>query len=346
MASAPGGLGAEEAARAFARLFESAPVGLALLDLEGRPFAVNAALLHQLGLGEAAVLGRPCTDFANPRDFEEVRSRFASLRRGAVESYTVERPMVGAGGREFQAQITMLLIRDEHGAPHCALALVEPMDELSLLRRERDLGKSIVHDLNNLLTVVLGSSEFLLHESAPRVRTNVERLREATLRSADLVRALIDPRITPEIELLDVRETLLDFLPVLDVLAGDAFEVEFNSISTPASVRVDRAGLERSIANLVGNACDAMPGGGTVTISVHTSAGSIGIAVADEGGGIDPAALPHIFENGYTTKSQSRGHGLGLANVRAFAEDAGGSIDVESTLGVGSTFTLRLPRAT
>jgi two-component system NtrC family sensor kinase len=112
-----------------------------------------------------------------------------------------------------------------------------------------------------------------------------------------------------------------------------------------AMVYVGRNELEQVFMNLCDNALDAMPQGGELTMSTHLQQRSIAIHVHDTGTGIPQARLPRIFEPFYTTKEPGKGTGLGLAICRRIIEEAGGTIEVTSVVGHGTTFTIRLPLA-
>jgi signal transduction histidine kinase len=103
--------------------------------------------------------------------------------------------------------------------------------------------------------------------------------------------------------------------------------------------------LQQCVINLVFNAIDAMPGGGTLTLAAcHDRSGSsVDISITDTGNGISDADLPHIFEPFFTTKKEGYGVGLGLSTIFGIMEHHGGSVDVESRPGLGATFVLRLP---
>ena len=121
--------------------------------------------------------------------------------------------------------------------------------------------------------------------------------------------------------------------------------VEVRRSAEPVIVRVDRIHIQQALVNLINNAAQAMPKGGAVTISSGTDNGLGYITVADEGSGIDKETLDRIFEPFFTTKPRGEGTGLGLSLSRRLLEANSGSLDVETTPGKGSTFTMRLPLA-
>ena len=111
------------------------------------------------------------------------------------------------------------------------------------------------------------------------------------------------------------------------------------------SVAADEAQLELALLNLVTNALDAMPNGGTLTLAASSAGGRVRIEVRDTGAGIDSAVLPRIFEPWVTTKPAGRGTGLGLSITRDLVTSLGGTIAVSTSQGRGTTFTIELPAA-
>ena len=139
---------------------------------------------------------------------------------------------------------------------------------------------------------------------------------------------------------------------VLDTGVGSAVALEFDIDRSVWPVMVDVAEFETALANLVTNACDAMPGGGVVTVAAHNdtlrdeaNAGEyVAISVADTGCGIAEDVLGKIFDPFFTTKPIGKGTGLGLSQVHGFAHQAGGTVKVASELGKGTRITILLPR--
>jgi len=144
----------------------------------------------------------------------------------------------------------------------------------------------------------------------------------------------------------------------VQLLAGDGVTLEVHVSSTALLVRIDPGQLEQVLLNLVVNARDAMPGGGTIGVEVGaleldaraalrysdlTGGTYARIAVTDTGEGIDPDAQPHIFEPFFTTKGPSKGTGLGLSIVYGIAKEAGGTVSFSTRPGQGTTFEVLLP---
>jgi signal transduction histidine kinase len=175
----------------------------------------------------------------------------------------------------------------------------------------------------------------------------VEQIRDSARRSVSLVRNLLDAggdtRSSPE-ESFDVNEVVLGMRHVAEQLVGAGIEIRLHLDPAGPRVVADREGFERAVANIASNSRYAMSGSGTFTIETRHEGDNVAIRLSDNGPGIEPDVLDHIFERDFTTKPSGAGHGIGLANVRAFAERAGGSVSAESEVGKGASFTITLPR--
>jgi two-component system cell cycle sensor histidine kinase/response regulator CckA len=227
-------------------------------------------------------------------------------------------------------------------------------DRLEVVGR---LAAGVAHDFKNLLTVVMGNAGLIARrQDLPEdVVRRAGHIVQAAERGAALVRELLEFGREPggHARVLNVAEVVEAFVPILRSAAGPDCPVEFTGEPGAGRAMIDRANLERVLLNLVLNAWDAMPHGGTIRVHVapdHAAeaAGPPGayvrVDVADTGVGIPPDALERVFDPSYTTKPAGKGTGLGLAVVRRVADRAGGFVRVESTVGRGATFRLYLPR--
>ena len=225
------------------------------------------------------------------------------------------------------------------------------------------LAGGIAHDFNNLLTVIMGYSQVLLTElgSQHPLRGKIEETLKAGERAATLVRQLLTfsrkQSMDPKILSLNTAVTSLESL--LRRLIGE--DVKLVSKLDPANgrLRADQAQLEQVLVNLVVNARDAMPKGGTLTIETTQvelirspvyyltplpQGSYVRLAVSDTGCGMDRKTQSHIFEPFFTTKEEGVGSGLGLSTVFGIVTQCGGAIDVTSRVGHGTRFDLYFPR--
>ncbi|MEW5738207.1 MAG: ATP-binding protein [Myxococcota bacterium] len=220
---------------------------------------------------------------------------------------------------------------------------------LAEARRLEAIGRlagGIAHDFNNLLTVVLANAQ-LICDGAPGsdARTRAEEITQAADRAAALTHQLLafakqQPR-TPEP--LDVGALVRGLEPMIRRLVGSAITLAVRLPSTPAIVVADATQLDQVVMNLVANAREAMPQGGTLTVEVSTTPTNVLLTVRDTGVGLDDATRDRIFEPFFTTRAGRGGTGLGLATTHSIVEQCGGSIRVASAPGKGAEFQVTLP---
>lgn len=227
-----------------------------------------------------------------------------------------------------------------------------------------NLTGGMAHDFNNLLGVIIGNLDLLnrRQNSDPRLQELTRDALEAALRGADLTKRLLAfARRQPlQPQRLDVNELVDRMIKLVRRTLGENIDVAFEAGEKVWPVVADPAQLEASLVNLINNARDAMPKGGTLTIATSnrfldedyaslnagvTPGDYAVIEVSDTGTGMPPEIVSQIFEPFFTTKERDKGTGLGLSMVFGFMKQSGGHINVYSELGLGTTFRLFLPRA-
>jgi len=224
------------------------------------------------------------------------------------------------------------------------------------------LAGGIAHDFNNLLTVIMGYSQVLLTELGPQhpLRGKIEETLKAGERAATLIRQLLTfsrkQSLDPKVLSLNTAVTSLESL--LRSLIGEDIKLVTRLDPKGGRLRADQAQLEQVLVNLIVNARDAMPKGGTLTIETaqvelarspvyHLTPLPPGpyvrLVVSDTGCGMDRKTQSHIFEPFFTTKGEGKGSGLGLSTVFGIVTQCGGAIDVTSRVGHGTRFDLYFP---
>jgi PAS domain S-box-containing protein len=214
----------------------------------------------------------------------------------------------------------------------------------------------IAHDFNNLLTAAGVSLELLARHAAPEGRSHAENARHALARGAAVVRQLLAfSRHEPvQAEVVDANAVLGGMAALLANSASTGVRVSVEPSPEPCHVEVDAVQLEAAVLNLVLNARDAMRDGGgglirLVTRSLPAGAaaagGRVAVEVVDDGPGMPPEVAARAFEPFFTTKEDGKGTGLGLSMVYGFARQSGGTAEIESRPGRGTTVRLSLPRA-
>lgn len=213
------------------------------------------------------------------------------------------------------------------------------------------LAGGIAHDFNNVLTVINGTAELARLDLAPDngLHLEFERIQAAGTRAATLAKRLLrfsrkdignEPR-----EHVVVGAIVNDLRVMLQRLIGEDIQLDVASSDEGTPIVGDTGEIEQVILNLAANARDAMPRGGGLRIVSSVVGSSIELAVSDTGSGMSAELQSRIFEPYFTTKDAGHGTGLGLATVLAIVTSHGGTINVDSSVGRGTTFTIRLPIA-
>jgi two-component system, cell cycle sensor histidine kinase and response regulator CckA len=241
-----------------------------------------------------------------------------------------------------------------------------PEDQLRQGQRMEAIGRlagGIAHDFNNLLTAIQGHAQFLIDDLAADSRSSqdAQEIKRSADRAAGLTRQLLafSRRQQMELRVVDLNEIMADMGNLLrrvideDILLQTTFEENL------WPVRADPGQIEQVVLNLVVNARDALPGGGTIALRTTnldideefadrkldlTPGPYVLLTVSDNGVGMDQDTQAHIFEPFFTTKEPGKGTGLGLATVYGIVKQSGGHIWVYSEPGRGTTFKIFLPR--
>jgi two-component system NtrC family sensor kinase len=234
--------------------------------------------------------------------------------------------------------------------------------EEALLRAQRleavgQMTGGVAHDFNNLLTIIMGGADMLTRRSddPAYVRRVAEQITLAARRGGEVTQQLLafSRRQFTKPETVDLNRRLMEFEPLLRRAAREAVTVTLDLDPALDPVRLDPGHFEAAILNLVGNARDAMPGGGCVVIATRNTRIDAGddlppgryvrVAVSDSGIGMDRETVAKAFEPFFTTKDVGQGSGLGLSQVFGFARQAGGDVRIASEPGHGTTVEILLP---
>jgi len=362
-----------ESERNFRLLVEGvADCALYMLDPTGIVTSWNIGGQRIKGYAPEEILGRHFSRFYTETDRGNGKPARALKIAEEQGRYEEEGWRVRKDGTFFWASVVIDPIHEDGklvGFAKITRDITERRDtQLKLEQMQNQLAESqkldalgqltggVAHDFNNLLMVITGSIHTLkkgIGDDA-RMQRAVTAIETATRRGAALTSQLLTfaRRQSVNPEPIDVAERIEAVRDVLDTGVGGAVKLSFDIDRTIWPVTIDVAELETALVNLVINARDAMPGGGTITIGAHNmtipeggDAGDyVGISVTDAGTGIAPDVLHKIFDPFFTTKPIGKGTGLGLSQVHGFAYQAGGTVRIESELGKGTTVTILLPR--
>jgi nitrogen-specific signal transduction histidine kinase/CheY-like chemotaxis protein len=220
------------------------------------------------------------------------------------------------------------------------------------------LAGGVAHDFNNLLTVISNAVSLLEARRCAGDGELLELIHSATERAAALTSQLLafSRKQVMQRSPVDLNQVVSAYCALLSRIVGEQVTLRTELSDAPAIAEADPNFIEQVLMNLVVNARDAMPHGGTITLRVEnvvadcppgascTTAPFVRVSVRDTGTGIRSEDVAHIFEPFYSTKEQGKGTGLGLATVHGIVQQHGGRVDLETELGRGSTFYVYLPR--
>ena len=360
---------AEAAERQLQRFWEASRDLFVIVDVaSGIPRAINApAWMRTLGYSAEEIMGRPLMELVHPDDRDPTLNLDADgALSGGEAMFGFENRYRHADGR--WVWLSWNIVREGAASFCIARDITEEKaraEHAARAQRLEALGQltgGVAHDFNNLLTTILGSLDLM--QRRPDDKKLRERLTMAALgavrRGERLNGQLLSfargrPGGAPA---ADVRQLLLNMKPLLESALGEPIVLTLDLVGEVRGCAVEAADLEAAVLNLIVNARDAMPSGGTVTLRTR-SAGDGELAVhglepgdysvvevIDTGSGMAPEVRAHAFEPFFTTKGVGKGVGLGLAQVYGVARRGGGTAMVESEEGAGTIVRLYLRRAT
>jgi two-component system cell cycle sensor histidine kinase/response regulator CckA len=365
----------------FRGLFDSAPVAIAITDSEGQIADCNQAFERLVNQSRASLVGMPLAERLVEADQRTFAAEVDKVLAGDNEGLHLDVGIVSpGGGRDGVAQASVFVgPLSASGAPmvpaegvvaHFIDVTEQKNLEVQFAQAQKmqamgQLAGGVAHDFNNLLTAMIGFCDLLLqrHAAGDPSFADIMQIKQNANRAANLVRQLLAfSRKQPlQPKELNVTDELTELSHLLTRLIGESIEFKLIHGRELGLIRVDPGQFDQMIINLAVNARDAMPGGGTLTISTGvetfeqpTQVGAeqvpagryIRISVADTGKGIAPENLGRIFEPFFSTKKEipGAGTGLGLATVYGIVRQTGGFILVDSSPGHGARFTIYLPR--
>jgi two-component system cell cycle sensor histidine kinase/response regulator CckA len=348
-------------------VFRDAPVGVAIADADGRIVEANNAFADFLNAGA----GRNIGDLVEAADKATVLDLLLKAKDTARGNAVELRPI---GQPERMAELYAAPANGGQPANpgRVILYLVDVSDQKTLetkfaqSQKMQAVGKlagGVAHDFNNILTVIIGNSEFLLmrHTAGDPSFNEINLIHQDALRAANLVKQLLafSREQTMQPKVLALNGAIAEMHQLLSRLVGEGIEIKLENAPDLWPINADESQLTNAIMNLVVNARDAMPKGGAITIrtanQIVPQAMTLGAAimpaddyvridVSDQGTGIAKEHIGKIFDPFFTTKPVGSGTGLGLATVYGIVKQTGGYITVDSELNKGTTFSIFLPR--
>ena len=292
--------------------------------------------------------------------FRAISGRLAALREADSEANRARQLEQAVRERTRELSQAYEQLKEESAEREAAEAQLRQVQKMEAVGQ---LTGGIAHDFNNMLAVVVGGLDLARRKlTGPRreVEFHLDNAMEGATRAAALTRRLLAfARAEPLLPVAAAPAALVEgMLDLIDRSIGERITVRTRFPEEPWNVSVDTNQLENAILNLAVNARDAMDGEGQLAIgidNVSLAGGQVGelgagdyvrIAVSDTGSGMTREVIERVFEPFFTTKPVGKGTGLGLSQIFGFARESGGDVVIDSTVGVGSTISLYLPRST
>ena len=344
------------------------------LDKEGHIASWNSAAQKIMGYTAEEIIGKHFGIFYRPderRAGAPDRALELASQRGKHE---VEGWRIRKNGTPFFITGSVASTRDDAGnllgfinilrdateRRDAEEKLVQAREQLAMSQKMEAIGKltgGIAHDFNNLLMIIGGSAQIFARLLDPKLPRAIEAIQNAAKRGESLTRQLLTfsrhQHLSPTV--VDLNASIKNMRTMIESSLRGNIVYNENIGDGVWPVKVDLAELELAIVNIAVNARDAMPSGGTFTLSVsdvtinqevgdnRLEGAFLAIAFSDTGTGIPPNLLSKMFDPFFTTKEVGKGTGLGLSQVYGFAHQAGGTVTADSEVGQGTTITVYLP---
>jgi two-component system cell cycle sensor histidine kinase/response regulator CckA len=354
-----------------AGLLQAAPDAILVMD-GGRIVLANDRAAETFGWPPNELVGLEArvllTDAAFAAYPQQLRRRLTDPDAGAMGTLTTEARR--RSGEVFPGEASLATVDTGHG--RLIVAVVRDLTERRRAEQERadlrleaqahrnqrleslgQLAGGIAHDFNNMLGVILNYASFVAEEAESptpdiaAIGTDVRQIIKAGERGTELTRQLLafarKEVVRPQ--LLDLTAVLAGMDELLRRSLGAHITLTMRPVPDLPLVNIDPAQFEQLLVSLAGNARDAMPGGGQLVIdtAAFEARKFVRLRVGDSGSGMPPDVVERAFEPFFTTKPKGEATGLGLATVYGIVTQAGGTIGIESTVGVGTTVTILLP---
>ena len=340
--------------------------------LEGKIVSWNVGAERVYGFAAEEVIGKQLDMLIPPDRLDEFPQTLTMVKRGdSVTNYETVR--LRKEGKRISVSVTDSPIRSEGGRVTGLSSIARDITERKRLEEELlqsqkmdavgRLAGGIAHDFNNILTAILGYSDLIIGQIDDRhwMYKHLSEIRKAADFAASLTHQLLafSRRQPLFLRVFSINDSVKSMQKMLGRVIGEHIQIQTHLKAEIGRLKADPSQLEQVLLNLCVNARDAMPSGGTITIETadvtyflddfysvnEMPAGEyVKLTICDCGTGMTDEVKKHIFEPFFTTKEKGQGTGLGLATCYGIVKQSGGYITVDSTAGVGTTFSIYLPR--
>lgn len=361
-----------ESERRYRFLAEAAPQLIWTTDAAGQLDYANERYLAFTGLPLDAHRGEQWLASVHEEDRTEVRDRWREVVSRGNGRFELEFRMRRHDG-EFRSMLAVAepycdasgVVQTWFGSStdiHERILAERQLREVQRLQSVGKLAGGMAHEVNNMMSAVLGFGELVVEELGPDhpLRGDIQQMVKAGARAADVTRQLLafsrQQVLTPAV--LDLNTVVEELSGALRRLVGSDRRLDIRKSLRPVRVLADRSQIEQVMINLVSNARDATTTNGVIRIELEHLHGPlpagvdgvispeqrfVQLAVRDDGAGIPPDVLARVFEPFFTTKPIGHGTGLGMSMVHGIVKQSGGAIAIESVVGAGTTVSVFLP---
>lgn len=351
----------KESEERFRLAFEESPWGMTIIALDGTWLQVNRAFCEMLGYTRDELLRMSVAEVTHASDLERNSELTRQLAEGAIPSFRFEKRYVHKNGEVIWATVNATLVRDNEGRVLYGLTMVENITQRkqaqrALRRAERlasigTLAAGIAHEVNNPLGAIQLDAETALYCSEQRNRQEtvvacLKNIAASAKRGGQIVKDVLRFARSESTSkrVGDLRDAVVGACRLTRRLAEKrGVKIEYTPSEDAFSVLLNSTEIEQVLVNLITNAIHASQAGDRVEIVLQREPEAVCVAVRDFGVGMASDQMNRIFDPFYTTRGTLGGTGLGLSISYGIVREHGGTIDVHSQPGAGTTMIVRLP---
>ena len=349
----------------YRSILNASPDDITIADLEGRILMISPAALTMFGYErEEELLGHMVTEFIAPEDRDRASSNVAIMFQGVIPGPAEYRGL-RYDGSTLDLEVNREFTRDAEGQPTSLVFVVRDITQRKQAEEERRnleermgqvqklealgvLVGGVAHNINNVLMVIMGAAS--LREGHTKETKDLEAytlIGKACRRGRDVVKSLIQfaqPSVSNQIP-CDLHALIKGLRNLLESTTGNRITIIEAFIGESLWVHGDAGSISNALMNLCLNSLDAMPNGGNLTFRTAAQEKDwVEVSVEDTGEGMTPEVLARVVEPFFTTKEVGKGTGLGLSMTHGVIKAHGGTLEISSVVGQGTTVKLRFPR--